>query len=183
MKMKFQHLTWFFALTLALTCKKDGNYPGGDVSSYIALFDIRNIYKGADVTLTKENMFGADKIAVNVVSNHAGGNLPAGLLVVQDSRRLGRLRGMSIPVGNDAANYVPGDSLVINVEGAVLKKVDGLLQLTGITAAKITKAGSGTPVAPLVVKANNVIDNPGDYESTLISVTKAGFDPALPPGS
>ena len=183
MKMKFQYLTWFFALILVWSCKKDGNYPGGEVSSYIALFDVRNIYKDADVTLTKENMFGADKIAVTVISDHSGKNLPAGLLVVQDSRRLGRLRGISIPIGNEAANYVPGDSLIINVEGGTLKKVDGMLQLTGITAAKITKAGSGAAVAPLVVKGNNVVSDPGAYESTLISITKAGFDPSLPPGS
>ncbi|HEX6180652.1 MAG TPA: DUF5689 domain-containing protein, partial [Chitinophagaceae bacterium] len=184
MKMRFQYLTWFFALALMWSCEKDGNYPGGDVSSYIALFDVRNIHKGSDVTLTKENMFGADKIAVKVISDHSGKNLPAGLLVVQDSRRLGRLRGISIPLGNDAANYVPGDSLVINVEGSVLKRVDGLLQLTGITAAKITKAAASSgAVAPNVVKVNNVMDDPGAYESTLISVTKAGFDPSLPPGS
>ena len=183
MKMRFQYLTWFFALILMWSCKKDGNYPGGDVSPYIALFDIRNIHKGEDVTLTKENMFGADKIAVKVVSDHSGNNLPAGLLVVQDARRLGRLRGISIPLGNEAAGYVLGDSLIINVEGSVLKRVAGLLQLTGITSAKITKVSSGVGVAPLIVKANNVIDDPGSYESTLISVTKAGFDPSLSAGS
>lgn len=183
MKTRFQYLTWLFALALLWSCKKDGNYPGGTVSPYIALFDIRNIHKGEDVTLTKENMFGADKIAVTVVSDHSGGNMPAGLLVVQDARRLGRLRGISIPLGSDAATYVPGDSLVVNIDGSVLKRVDGVLQLTNITKDKITKVTSLGAVAPNIVKGNLVVDDPGAYESTLISISKAGFDPALPPGS
>lgn len=183
MKTRFLYLAWFAALTLMWSCKKDGNYPGGTLSPFIALFDIRDIHKGQDVTLTKENMFGADRISVVVVSDHSQNNLPAGLLVVQDSRRLGRLRGISIPLGNEARNYAVGDSLVINVDGGVLKRTDGILQLTGITSSRITKAASGIAVAPLIVKANSVLDDPGAYESTLISVAKAGFDPALPPGS
>ena len=117
----------FYSLFLLMAgmagCKK-GNYPGGTVSPYISLFDVRNLHKGDDVTLTSENMFGANQIAVVVVSDHAGNNLPPDLLVVQDRRRLGQLRGIAIPLTPAAASsYVPGDSLLINVEGGVLKKV------------------------------------------------------------
>lgn len=183
MKKIFQYFTCFFALAILWSCKKDGNYPGGTPSEFIALFDIRNIHKGQDVTLTKENMFGADKVVGVVISDHSGGNLPAGLLVVQNSPRLGLLRGIAIPIGNEAASYSVGDSVEINVDGGVLKRVDGILQLTGITPAKITKLSSGGSVTPNAVKANSVVANPGAYESTLISITKASFDPAIPPGS
>src|SRR5690606_28839766 len=104
-------------------CKKD-SYPGATISPYIAIFDIRNLYKGADLTLTADNMSGSGKIAAMVVSDHSGGNLPEGLLVVQDRRRLSQLRGISIPIGAQAADFVPGDSVIIDVTGAVLKKVD-----------------------------------------------------------
>ncbi|RYF86070.1 MAG: hypothetical protein EON98_04780 [Chitinophagaceae bacterium] len=164
-------------------CKKEGAYPGGTVSPYIAMFDIRQIYNGQDVTLTKENMFGAEKIAGVVISDHSGGNTPAGLLVLQDRRRLSQLRGISIPLGTDAAKYVPGDSLVITVEGGVLKRINGILQLTGIDAGKVTKVASGRPLSPLIVKSNQVLEAPSNYESTLISVTRAGFDQNIPPGS
>lgn len=183
MKKIIQYIACFIAVAVLASCEKDGNYPGGTLSPYIALFDLRDIHKGQDVTLNRENMFGADKIGGVVVSDHAGKNVPAGLLVVQDNRRLGRLRGIAIDIGQDAASYLPGDSVEVNVDGAVLKRVNGILQLTGITNAKIKKTSTGGSVSPNVVKANNVIDNPGEYESTLISVTKAGFDPAIPPGS
>jgi hypothetical protein len=54
-------------LVLLWACKKD-KYPGGVVSDYIGIFDIRNMYKGEDVVLTKDNMFGSTKITGVVVS-------------------------------------------------------------------------------------------------------------------
>lgn len=183
MKNIFQYLACFFAMALLWSCKKDGNYPGGTPSSYISIFDVRDVYKGTDVTLTKENMFGANKMIAVVISDHSGKNLPQGLLIVQDARRLGLLRGLAIPLGNETSNYAVGDSLEINLDGAVLKRVDGILQLTGITSSKITKLKSGSVVLPNIVKGNNVINNPGAYESTFISITKAGFDGSYPPGS
>jgi hypothetical protein len=162
-------------------CKKD-NYPGGRVSPYISLFDVRGLHKGNDVTLTLENMFGAGSITGVVISDHRGGNLPAGWLMVQDSRRLGRLRGIVIPVGATAADYMPGDSVVIEVAGGILKKVDGVLQLTGINNSNIRKVSSGN-VDPVIVKASDVLNSPDAYESTLISIAKAGFDPSLPENS
>ena len=163
-------------------CKKD-NYPGAKVSPYMSIFDIRNIYKGKDVTLTTENMFGADKIAAVVVSDHSGSNLPEGLLVVQDSRRLAQLRGISIPIGEAANEYTTGDSVIINVSGGVLKRVNGILQLTGIKSSAVTKVSSGIAVEVPIKKANEVLATPELYESTLISIAKAGFDASVPAGS
>ena len=169
-----------FMLLLIWGCKKD-NYPGAQLSPYIAIYDIRNLYKGTDVTLTTDNMLGAEKIAVMVVSDHSGGNLPAGLLVVQDSRRLSKLRGISIPLGAEAADFVPGDSVIINVVGKVLKKTDGILQISGITKADITKVSSGNAIPINRVPTNLILANPDDYESTLTVVVKGGFDPLPAP--
>jgi hypothetical protein len=161
-------------------CKKD-NYPGGNISPYIAIFDIRNMYKGQDVTLTTDNMFGSNKLAAMVVSDHSGGNMPEGLLIVQDARRLAELRGIAIPLGAAAADYVPGDSLIISVEGAVLKKVDGMLQITGIQPSDITKVSSGNFIPVNRIPNNLILANPGKYESTLGVIVKGGFDPLPAP--
>jgi len=183
MKKILSYSFYLIALLSFWGCKKSDNYPGGTVSSYISLFDVRNIYKGTDVTLSSENMFGAEKIAGVVVSDHSGGNLPPGLLILQDNRRLSKLRGITIPIGADAATYQPGDSLVINVTGALLKKVDGILQMTGINSSDIVKAASGVAINTPIVKSNEVLADPKSFESTLISIAKVGFDPSLPPGS
>lgn len=173
----------FFLLALASLwgCKKD-NYPGGEISTYLPIYDLKNIYKGQDVTLTKENMLGSTSITGMVVSDHSGGNLPAGLLVVQDILRLGLLRGISIPIGAEAANYKPGDSVVIKVEGAVLKRIDGILQITNLPANAVTKVSSGNNYLALPAPISLILAKPADYESILLVVEEGGFDPLPVPG-
>lgn len=173
----------FLFLSLAILwsgCEKQ-NYAGGMVSPYIPLYDLRGIYKGEEVTLTTKNMFGSDKITGVVISDHSGGNMPTGLLVLQDKRRLNQLRGISIPLGADASNYVSGDSVVIKVEGGVLKRIDGLLQITGLTANDVEKVASGVTIPPNRVPSRDILMNPDKYESTLVAIVKGGFDPLPAP--
>jgi len=190
--MNFKHaamkkiLTGFLTILLVASfagCKKEGNYPGGVISPYVSIFDIRDLYKGKDVTLSVENMYGAAKITGVVVSDHSQGNLPAGLLILQDKRRLSQLRGISIDLGADAASYSPGDSLIIDAVGAVLKKENGILKLTGIGNGDITKVSSGNPIDIPIVRANAILNNPGAFEGTLVTITRVGFDPSYPPGT
>jgi len=162
-------------------CKKDGNYPGGRISPYIAIYDIKDLYKGSDITLTPNKLFGSSKIAAMVVSDHSGNNMPAGLLVVQDSRRLSELRGISLNIGADASKYVPGDSVVIDVNGGILKRVDGILQITGLTSSVITKVSSGNAIPVNRVPSNMITANPDKYESSLVVIVKGGFNPLPAP--
>lgn len=176
MKKIFIYIFFLSSLVSLWGCKKD-TYPGGQISPYMAIYDIRNLYKGHDVTLSVDNMLGSTSIAAMVVSDHSGGNLPAGLLVVQDARRLSMFRGIAIPLGADAAAYVPGDSVIIHVEGAVLKKVDGILQLTGIKNSDIKKVSSGNSVPITIVTSDKMIADPDAYESVFSVITEATFDP------
>ncbi|HEY0177260.1 MAG TPA: DUF5689 domain-containing protein [Pedobacter sp.] len=160
-------------------CQKD-NYPGGELSPVMAISDVRSLYTGADVTLNKDNMMGAHQIAGVVISDHSGGNTPSGLLVLQNNRRF-KLRGIAVSLGTDAAKYVPGDSVRIEVEGSTLKRVDGILQLTGVPGSGITKISSGKVVTGQKVSSSLILANPDTYESTLVAVTKAGFDPLPAP--
>lgn len=158
-------------------CEKDKTYPGGSLSPYIAIFDVRDLYKEKPITLNQDNMRGASRMAVMVVSDHSGGNLPEGMLIVQDARRLSKLRGIAISLGDAAKDYVPGDSLIIDIQGAVLQRTDGILQLNGITTADITRISSGNTVPVTQVTTAQLLANPGNYESTLGVVVKGGFDP------
>ncbi|MBC7565461.1 MAG: hypothetical protein H7223_00675 [Pedobacter sp.] len=173
----------FLLLSMAFVwsgCEKQ-NYQGGDISPYMPLFDLRNLYKGSDITLSKDNMFGSDKIDGIVVSDHSGENLPEGLLIIQQKRRLGLWRGIAIDLGTAAANYVPGDSVQITVAGGVLKRVDGMLEITGVQASAVTKVTSGIKIAPYRVASSLILAKPNDYESVLVAIVKAGFSvPATP---
>lgn len=161
------------------SCTKDTyeNYPGGVPNEIGSILDIRPLYKGKDVTLTKESVYGASKLAVVVVSDHTEKNLPAGLLVVQDSRRLATLRGISIELGAAAANYHPGDSLMINFSGSTLTRKNGILTITGLTESNISAKGKGV-VAINTITVAQLQANPDNYESTLCLVNKSSFNPA-----
>ncbi len=159
------------------SCNKNGNYPGGVVSPYISIYDVKDLYKGTDVTLTKDKLYGSSKITGVVVSDHSGKNLPAGLLVMQDKRRLSELRGISINIGNDAANYVPGDSLIVDIEGGILKRDNGIMQITGVASSNIKKVSSGNALPVNRIPSNLILANPDKYEGTLVVIVKAGFNP------
>ncbi len=179
-----KYLVYTLLLMVAFTwagCKKEGNYPGGKISPFIPMYDLRNLYKGADVTLNVENMYGSDKITGIVVSDYSGANMPGGLLVIQDHRRLAALRGISIPIGTDAAKYVSGDSVSVNIAGGVLKRVDGILQITNVPASAVTKIASGKTILANRVPSSSILADPATYESTLVAIVKGGFDPLPTP--
>ena len=73
-------------------------------------------------------MFGSQKIAGVVTSDHSGNNMPAGILVLQDLGRLNMRRSIAVNIGADAAKYVPGDSVIITVAGGTLERKNGMLQ-------------------------------------------------------
>ena len=160
-------------------CNKSGelgNYPGGQPYDVIGILDLRPIYRGQDVSLTKENLYGATKLAAVVISDHREGNLPEGLLVVQDNRRMSLVRGISIELGAAAAKYVPGDSLMIDIVGSTLTRKNGILMLTGISESDISPKGKG------IVGINNINvlqlkTNPEVYESSLTILNKSSFNP------
>ena len=180
--MKTYKIFFLFLLvfTSFLGCKKS-NYPGGRVSPYISIFDLKELYKGADVQLSANNMLGSTQITATVVSDHSEGNLPAGLLVVQEARRLFELRGIAINIGADAAKYVPGDSVTITVAGGVLTRVNGMQQITGVPASAVIKVASGNVLPANRVPSNLILANPEKYENTMVVIVKGGFNPLPSP--
>ncbi|MFV0604930.1 MAG: DUF5689 domain-containing protein [Niabella sp.] len=154
-----------------------GNYPGGNPSEIIGIMDVRPIYKGQEITLTKELLYGATKLGAVVISDHTEGNLPEGLLVVQDNRRLNVIRGISIDLGTAAANYHPGDSVIIDIVGSKLTHKNGILTITGISESKVFSAGKGI-VGINAINVAQLMAAPADYESSLTIINKSSFNPA-----
>ena len=180
MKKTLSYIFLLFFAFIWAGCKKE-NYPGGVISPYISLFDVRELHKGSDITLTTENMYGSDKITGVVVSDYTQGNMPPGLLILQDKRRLSQLRGITIPIGADAAKYVSGDSVIVTVAGGLLTRANGMLQITNVPASAVTKVSSSKVIPPNRVTSSAILANPSIYESTLVTIVKGGFDPLPTP--
>jgi uncharacterized protein DUF5689 len=185
MKMKYL-VNLFLIINVAVaisSCNKDPyeNYPGGVPGDIISILDVRQLYKGQDVVLSKENMFGSSKLGAVVISDHTEKNLPAGLLVVQDNRRLQMLRGISIELGAAAANYHSGDSVVIDISGSTLTRKNGILTIIGLTESNFTAAGKGV-VAINKITTTQLSKYPDYYESSLCIINKSSLNPAPKPG-
>ncbi len=173
-KLITKFLTAACFLGMIMGCAET-NYPGGEISQYIGIYDVRTLYKGSAVDLNIETLDGSTTIAVTVISDHAAGNLPDDLLIVQDKRRLDFLRGIAIPLGTAAKEYVSGDSLLINIDGTILDRVDGVLQIQNVTTDRITKIASDRPVEIAITNTSKIAQNPDQYESTLVAIVKGGF--------
>jgi hypothetical protein len=170
-------------------CKDDdtyGNYPGGTISKFIPLFDLRNLYKGADVTLSEDNMFGSTGISGVVVSDYTENNFTdniKGLVLIQDKKRLNSLRGIAINIGADASKFVTGDSVHVNVVGGVLTRANGMLQIINISSANFDKKMSNKPIPSNGIQAAAILADPNKYESTLLSIVEGTHNPLLGPGA
>jgi hypothetical protein len=151
MKTRILYIICCFATLLIGACKKH-DFADGTLSPIIAVSDLRALYKGSDVTLTETNMQGANQIVGIVISNPDSGNVPKDIVVLQNIRR-SATRGISLVLGSASTTYHSGDSLVIKVAGSVLKRVNGALQITGLTAGNITKVSSNN--APTVRTASS----------------------------
>lgn len=171
--------------TIWSACKRDEqvNIVEGTPSMYIANLDLRRIYRGSDVTLTKDATREAVYIKGQVVSDHTAGNLPAGLLFVQNAKNMGggidSLRGIAINIGSAAISYLPGDSVHVKIEGGTLKRVNGVLQIVGLTSADVEKKASGVNVRVTRVSTLNLKVSPERYESCLAVIYNANFEPNI----
>lgn len=174
--MKNIYLYLLIVIIAGLSACKKPDYINGTLSPIIAVSDLRALYKGSDIPLTTENISGADQIVGIVISDAASGNAPAGVVVLQNFRR-NFLRGINLVVGADASNYMPGDSLVVDVTGGTLTRVNGSLQIVGLSAQSIIKVASNKPQQVQSVSSTALLASPDAYESTLIIVGGGSFSP------
>ena len=164
-------------------CKTEPEFINGTPSPYIANLDLRKLYRGTEAQLTKETMAGAVYLRGQVISDHSGGNLPAGLLFVQNARKISStadsLRGIAIAIGEAAAGYAPGDSVHVKIEGGVLKRVNGILQITGLDASAVERKATGVPLRTTSVSAVTLALAPENFESCLAMVYNCNFEPNI----
>lgn len=176
MKSRIFYLALFVSVLLLSTCKKH-DFADGRPSPIIALSDLRPLYKGSAVKLTTDNMMGATQITGLVISNPDSGNLPRNIVVLQNIRRA-QIRGIALPLGDAAASFHSGDSLVINVEGKTLTRINGELQITGLGMSDIQNVSSNNVLTVQSTSSYSIKTNPDNYESTLVKIKTATISPA-----
>lgn len=170
-------------MAILSACKRDSDYVKTIPSPYISNFDLRKLYRGSEVTLTKEVMGEATMVTGQVTSDHSGNNLPAGLLFIQNLRMVASgvdsLRGIAVNIGTAAANYLPGDSVNVRIEGGVLKRVNNILQVTGVSASGVEKVASGVKPIVTPISAVNMLAKPENFEGCFGVVYNCNFEPNI----
>lgn len=158
---------------LVCSCKKDEKITGKP-SPLIAIADLKSMFKEQPLVLKSDEMMGASNICGIVISDPANGNAPSGLVIVQSYRRK-QLRGIALALGADAANYTAGDSIVVKVEGATLQRVNGVLQVTQLSAGAVSKisAGHTQKINTAANTFSTITANMDIYESTLVQLRSA----------
>lgn len=170
----FANVALFAAFALGISCllggclKENLNPASGTPNDFIAVADVRKIFKDTDVILTKENMAGATQITGLVVSDAASGNFPTGTIALQQTSRT-ITRGIEIFFGGSDMPYKFGDSITISLEGASLGRRNGALQIsTGISSSK--KIAENVVINPVQVNLETLKSKFENYESVLIKL-------------
>lgn len=158
------------ALMLMTACEPEIPITG-TANPNLSIYDLRNLYKDAPVTLSKDNMKQAISITGVVISDVEQGNAPAGKVILQGYKGK-NINGVVLDLGADAIQYRFGDSITVKVEGLRLDKVNNVLEVSNLSAANIEKIASGKQ--PLIsAKFSSIADlkaNAEKYESTLVGM-------------
>jgi hypothetical protein len=157
-------------------CVKDYVNPAnGTTGALITLYDLRQAYRGNEVTLNGDVLGGATRIQGIVISDKAGMNVEAGTFVIQQSFPSSNAvtditRGVVLKMANGSADYNLGDSLAIDVSGTKLDRINGKLTISGITTDKVTVLATGKIPMTRNVTQGILGAKMDEYESTLISL-------------
>jgi hypothetical protein len=156
---------------------KDYDNPAEGIANNKAdVYVVRDAYHGSEVALSPAVLGGAGFTYGVVISDKDGSNILPGSFVIQSTKVTGNqtgdlTRGIVIDMGsNTVVPYAPGDSLLINIDGAKLDRINGKLTISGVTTSKIQKLASNSPVVIRPVTLEMLHAAFDEYESTLVSV-------------
>lgn len=174
MKKIFFKLYLVLSVALLFTSCKPEVKETGLPSPLISIEDVRLKYNGSGLQLKKADLLGATHICGVVISDPLNGNMPDGLVIVQNYKRK-RLRGIALNLGNAASQYYAGDSVVVKIDGGTLDRVDGILQISGISEEAVTKIATGKEQKINVTTGTftEVTGKMNIYESTLVQLRSA----------
>ncbi len=174
MKKVFLNLFFLCVIGFSFTsCEIEDQITG--VPSPITSLDIvSKLYKDAPVTLKATNMLDASYVTGVVISDPNNGNSPDGLVIMQSYRR-NQLRGIAFALSNTSTQYNAGDSIVVKIEGGILDRVNGILQISGISESQVEKISTGNTQLVNIVTGtfSTIISSMDVYESTLVQLKSA----------
>jgi len=170
---KISYLLGICLLFLSLTgCLKENTNPAtGTPAPMAALLTVKDIYKGKDVTLEPKYLSGAHLTTGVVISDAATKNIPEGYVIIQNSWR-NKIRGIALALdAASAQKFQIGDSVIVDINGVLLAKENGVLTLQNIKENQIELVSSNHEIIVQSVSLDNLSKNFDVFESTMVSST------------
>lgn len=169
----------FFLLLIISSCFKEKDTLLGTATKNLSVYNLKLMDKGDEISLT-ENIIGVAPLSGTVISDAQAGNIEKGKFVIVQNKE-GRAAGITISLQDQTdVAFVPGDSVVLNILGSTLKRVNGRLEVTNVASSKVTKVATDKRVSPLRISLAELAKNASTYESMLVSVS--GIDIILESG-
>lgn len=173
MKKIFYNSVLLFSLVsiLMVSCMKEDDLAVGPIKSFISIEKLREMYKGEPLTLKASNPNEDLYISGVVISNPDHKNNPEGKMIIQnyDSEKL---RGIAIAIDERLSRYKEGDSVIVKVQGGTLTRIDGLLQVIGLTMMQVGRISENNEQRLNIITDdfNDFFNMMDVYESTLIQL-------------
>lgn len=168
-KLSYSVLFIIWGLITLLTSCENRDHILGTLSPYISIQDLRAVHKGNDVEITPESVSEAEWTTGVVISDAQSGNVPEGMMIVQQLQRGNRLHGIALKVGDLAAAYRMGDSIRINIGGKTLRR-ETFLYIDGLRTSDLEMVGNVGSVRTRQVSASAINQRPHEYEGTLVQI-------------
>lgn len=169
--MMKKNVIYIFLLPLLMllmqSCEKR-NFLDGTLSPYITIEDVRQIHKGTDIQMTAALLNEAQQTRGVVISDPQLGNVPEGMMIVQQAQP-GKLHGIALKVGDIAANYSVGDSVLVNISNKQLKR-EGFLYIDAVTAADIEVVANVSRIYRRNLTASAIYQRPNEFEGTYVQI-------------
>lgn len=169
----------YFSLLLTMvallmsSCEKEMEFAL-PAQHFISIGELREMYQGESLTLTGKDKGGDLFIGGVVISNPDLKNNPEGKIILQNYAN-GQLRGIALAMEEHLNRYKEGDSIIAKVEGCVLERVDGILQVSGLTVLEVGRISAGNEQKIHLSTDNfgSVLADRDTYESTLVRLLSA----------
>ncbi len=138
---------------------------------FITIEDVRTMYQGEPVTIRGEENDDDLFIGGIVISNADQGNNPEGKIIIQNEAN-GRLRGIALAVEDYITRYKAGDSVIVKINGKILEKEDGFLQISGLSPLEVGRisVNNDQRVHVETEEIGVILADKDSYESTLVQV-------------
>ncbi len=159
-----------------ISCFKDKALDPGVPTKDISVSILKTLYEGKDVVLSESNV-GITPLAGTIISDAASGNIEQNRFVIVQTKN-DETAGIVIDLGN--ASSIPltiGDSIVFDIQGAMLTRVDGILQLKNIDPKNIHIVAKDRVVEPVLLSLSQLSEEFEKFESTLVKVAGVDIEP------